>query len=285
MRTFTGGLLALVLLLAGCGSPGPRVGGVQESDGWIYYASNDDGGFYRMRTDLTGTTPISGGLGGDWQVHGDTIYWVDDGGISRLGTDGSDPKRLAAVSEPLFDYATAGDWIVYATKPGTLHRIRTNGTEDSVIADLPSFGGDLQVAGDTILYRDGADLYRMSIDGTGAAQLAEGAGLYAAEGDWVYFGTQSDKGGLDGISRIRLDGTERARLTDGAFVAIDGPWLYFSQDGALHRSALDGTGVEKLNDVDLWTVFDVAGDHLYFGEYSGAAYRINLDGSNRTRIG
>lgn len=287
MRTVTGVVLVLVLLLAGCGSAGPHVGGVQESDGWIYYADNDDGATYRMRTDLTERTRISGGLGGAWEVHGDTIYWVDpEGNIARLGTDGSDPQPVVAVgNESLFGYRVAGDRIVYATKPGTLHSVAVDGSDDRVIAEVTDFVGDLQASPEDVVYRAGSDLYRIDPGGSAPALLVEGAASYALTDGWVYFGAVTESGESRGVERVRTDGTGRAKVAEGAFVAIDGDWLYSTLDDGLYRSRLDGSGEEKLNDVEMWSILDIAGEHIYYGEYSGAAYRIDLDGSNRIRIG
>lgn len=287
MRTMTGLVLAVVLLLAACSSSGPHVGGVQESDGWIYYADNDDDALYRMRTDLTGRTRVSGSLGGAWEVHGDTIYWVDpEGTISRIGVDGTDPRKIVAVGrESLLGYRVTGDRIVYATKSGVLHRVRADGTGDEVVAEVADVVGDLQASPEDIVYRSGSDLYRIDPGGSPATLLVEDSASYALADGWVYVGAVTEAGESRGVERVRTDGTGRTPVADGAFVAIDGQWLYTTRDDGLYRSRLDGTGEEKLNDVDMWNILDIAGEHIYYGEYSGAAYRIDLDGSNSVRIG
>lgn len=287
MRTMSGLVAALVLLLGACGSSGPHVGGVQESDGWIYYADNDDDALYRMRTDLTDRTRVSGTLGGAWEVHGDTIFWIDpEGSINVVGTDGSAPRTVVATGpDAVFGYRVVGDRIVYATKTGAIHRVGVDGTGDEVIARIDEFVGDLQASPEDVVYRSGSDLYRMEPDGSAAALLVADATSYALADGWVFFGAVAESGESKGVERIRTDGTGRAKVADGAFVAIDDEWLYSTLDDGLYRSRLDGSGAEKLNDIDLWNIEDVAGEHIYYGEYSGAAYRVDLDGGNQVRIG
>jgi len=275
------------VLLTGCGSSNSTtIGSMVKSGDWIYYTNLKEDALYKMRTDLTEKTKVSDGLGDYKVIQGDIIYFFDnERDISKIGTDGTGYTKVADVSsENMFGFEVSGDWIYYGLKTGSIYRIKTDGTEKTRIADIISFNGNMKVSGDWIYYKDGTSIFKMRTDGTGATKLADNVELFEVKDDWIYYGEVTEKGDYKNLYRMKLDGTEKSRLADSAITAIDGEWLYYSKDGWLYRANLDGSGVSKMNNVKMWCIFGIYGDYIFYGEYSGAAYRINLDGTNKIRI-
>lgn len=285
------GLLMMIILgvalLTGCrSSQSVSIGMVKQSGDWIYYTDNNEEALYKMKTDWTGKTKIADNFASGYMViQGDTIYYSDMGGVSKIQTDGTGAANVVDVGkESSYGFEVSGDWIYYSTKPGSIYMTKTDGTEKTKIADISSFQGDMKVSGDSIYYADGTSLFKMKTDGTGAIKLSDNAVIHAVEGDWIYYGKKNEKGEFENINRMRTDGTEQSKLTEGTFTAIDGDSLYYSKDDGLYRANLDGTAAAKLNKVKMWNILDIYGDYIYYGEYSGAAYRINLDGSNKKQL-
>lgn len=286
------GLLMMIILgvalLTGCGSSETAsIGMVKQSGDWIYYTDNKEEALYKMKTDWTGKAKVADNFASGYMViQGDTIYYSDmDGGISKVQTDGTGKANIVGMGkESIFGFEVSGDWIYYSTKPGSIYKIKTDGTEKTKIADISSFEGDMKVSGDSIYYADGKSLFKMKTDGTGAIKLLDNSVVHAVEGDWVYYGEKNEKGEFENVNRMRTDGTEQSKLAEGTFTAIDGDSLYYSKDDWLYRANLDGTAAEKMNQVKMWSILGIYGDYIYYGEYSGAAYRVNLDGSNKKQF-
>jgi len=290
MKKITSLLILFVFsfaLITGCGMIGKnqeeRIGGVIQSGGWIYYTQNDT--LYRMKPDWTEKTKAIEHFATEgWVIQGDTIYYGDrdTGSLSRIKTDGTGKMKLD--SDPMFGFEVSGDWIYFSVKPGSIYKIKTDGTEKTKLADISSFKGAMCVSGDSIFYIDGINLMKMMADGTGVVKLTENVEINAAKGDWVYYSELNKEGKYLNLNRMKADGTEKVKLTDGTFAAIDGEWLYYDKDDWLYRSSLDGAGETKLNDVDMWNLIGIWGDYIYYSEYSGAVYRVNMDGSNKMEL-
>lgn len=277
-----------VVLLTGCrSSETASIGMVKQSGDWIYYTDNNEETLYKMKTDWTGKTKVADNFGSGYMViQGDTIYYSGmNGGVSKIQTDGTGAANVVDVGkESSFGFEVSGDWIYYSTKPGSIYKIKTDGTEKAKIADISSFEGDMKVSGDSIYYVDGMSLFKMQTDGTGIMKLLDNAVIYAVEGDWIFYGEKNEKGEYGIVNRMKIDGSGQAKIAEGVFTSIDGDALYYSKDGWLYRANLDGTAAAKMNKVKMWNILDIHGEHIYYGEYSGAAYRINLDGSNKKQI-
>jgi hypothetical protein len=291
MKKNVGFLMMIILglaLLAGCGSSETAsIGMVKQSGDWIYYTDIKEEALYKMKIDWTGKTKLTDNFANGYMViQGDTIYYSDmGGGVSKIQTDGTGADKVVDVGkESSYGFEVSGDWIYYSTKPGSIYRIKTDGTEKTKIADISSFQGDMQVSGDMIYYADGKSLFKMKTDGTETIKLLDNAVIHAVVGDWIYYGEKTEKGEYENVNRMKTDGTEQTKLTEGVFTAIDGDSLYFTKDGWLNRANLDGTAAEIMNKVKMWNILDIYGEYIYYGEYSGAAYRINLDGSNKKQI-
>lgn len=277
-----------VALLTGCGSSETAsIGMVKQSGDWIYYTDNKEEALYKMKTDWTGKAKVADNFASGYMViQGDTIYYSDmDGGISKVQTDGTGKANIVGMGkESIFGFEVSGDWIYYSTKPGSIYKIKTVGTEKTKIADIGSFKGDMKVSGEMIYYAAGISLFKMKTDGTEVIKLLENVVMLAVKGDWIYYGEETDKGEYENIKRMKTYGTEQSKLVKGTFTAIDEDSFYYSKDDWLYRANLDGTAAEKMNQVKMWSILGIYGDYIYYGEYSGAAYRVNLDGSNKKQF-
>ena len=293
MKKITGLLIIIILgaaVLTGCGVfelfNGTTVSRIIKSGDWIYYTNLKEDALYKMKPDLTEKTKVANGLCDYMVIQGDTIYFFDaEIDISKIGTDGTGYAKVADVSEEnKFGFYVSGDWIYYGVKSGSIYKIKTDGSEKTKIADISSFNGDMTVSGEWIYYKDGISLFKMKTDGTGVTKLSDNVALHEVNDGWLYYCEVTEKEEWKDLYRMKLDGAEKSKLADGTFTAIDGNWLYYSNEGWLYRSNLDGSSAEKMNNVKMFTICVIYDNYIYYIEYSGAAYRINLDGSNKIRI-
>lgn len=125
--------------------------------------------------------------------------------------------------------------------------------------------------------------------------------LLVKEGDWIYFA-------LDGIYRMKTDGTEINKISDtyADFLCISDGWLFGSVSGyefydyaEIFKVKVDGTAESVILEYENGSInsFQIEDDQLYFGspcefadEYdpecseAGGIYRMNLDGSELQKI-
>jgi len=297
-------IILFVALLTGCGGGWllelfgvSSINQMMKSGDWIYYSNAIDGSFYKIRTDLTEKTKLTDRIGIEFpEIQEDTIYFISYLGesyacpVCKIRTDGTGYTMIADLGrENIYGIQVSDEWIYYSCEKA-IYRIKTVGTEKTKIADSNALIGIMLISGDWIYYMDGISLSKMRTDGTEVTTLSDNVELFTVKDDWIYCGEITEDGVRRNIYRIRLDGTEKSKLADGAFVAIDEGRIYYLKDDWLCRSNLDGSDVEKLNDVlDDVTVEVIYDDYIYYIEntetvHLGPAYRINLDGSNKIRI-
>lgn len=290
MKKITGLLLIIVTsiaIMSGCESfSGTTVSRIMKSGEWIYYINIKEDTLYKMKPDFSEKTKFESGVATDYSViQEDNIYYIDGEGISKVQTDGrGQAKVLDLEAENMFGFYVSGDWIYYPLKSGEVYRVKTDGTEKNKIAKIGSFNGSMTVSGDWIYYEDGNNLSRMKTDGTGAERVSERVWIYEIKDGLIYYGEESEKGEIVGAYRMKLDGSEKSKLVDGNFVAIEGDRMYYGKKDGLFRAKLDGSAEEKLNDEDMFNICEIDDKYIYYIAYSGAAYRINLDGSGKVRI-
>ena len=290
MKKITGLLMLIIIgltLLTGCELfNGTTVSRIVKGGDWIYYTNLKEDALYKMKPDLTEKTKVSDGFGDYMVIQGDNIYFIDaESSISKIGTDGTGYTKVADVGkENMFGFNVSEDWIYYGIKSGSIYKIKTDGTAKTKIADVSSFNGDMNVSGEWIYYKDGTSLFRMRTDGTGAAKLSDNVALHEINDGWLYYCEVTEKEEWKDVYRMKPDGAEKSKLAEGSFAAIDGNWLYYSKEDWLYRANLDGSAAEKMNNVKMFSICEIYDNYIYYIEYSGAAYRINLDGSNKIRI-
>ena len=127
---------------------------INVSGDWIYYyRSNERGGIYRIRTDGKRRTKLYDSGAYDLNVVGDWIYFEGSGGIYKVGIDGKNAVKLVEGSY-CRNINVADGWIYYIDGRfwGNIYRIRTDGTEKTVLVDEGE-NGRISILGDQVLYR------------------------------------------------------------------------------------------------------------------------------------
>jgi len=118
-------------------------------------------------------------------------------------------------------------------------------------------------------------------------------GLCDADGEWLYCNM------FDKLYKMRLDGTEKTKLTDENAMyinACDG-WVYFydnagyDEGGDIYRIKTDGTNKQRivnLEEYESCNLLWVSDGKVYYDIASGLKYgalnRMNLDGSQKEEI-
>ncbi|MHC1720963.1 MAG: DUF5050 domain-containing protein [Clostridiaceae bacterium] len=278
-----------------------NLGQVSESEGWVYYIYEDN--LIKRKIDWTERTKLSDAAVSSLFISDGWIYYrgpEDERNLYKMKTDGTEMKKIC--SDRVFDYIVSGDWIFYTTSevyeskeqliPGTnitLHRMKTDGsdkTEFNKVMVETSF----IVQGDWLYFVKNKNLYKIKTDGTGEVLMAENASVGHVYGDWIYFTVVSDQGeGMSkiAVNRIKTDGSERSvTFNESGVYMFDyyDEWLYYTTFKESMRIKLDGTGKEKMNEVEAWNLMGVAGDWMYISDYTGPMYRVKMDGSFGTRM-
>ena len=134
-------------------------------------------------------------------------------------------------------------------------------------------------------------LYRFSLDGTGRTLVGkpgETEGIYRGiqvKDEWIYYIA------MNGIRRIRKDGTKQKQLTENrvASIAVVGDWIYYQHsalNGAIYRMRLDGSREQRLCREAVGALCVADDGWIYYANQSDQAHlwRMKHDGTERTRL-
>lgn len=295
---------------------GMNLGEISQSGDQIYMVVKNR--LYRVNSDWTGRTKVTDFPVSSIFISDEWIYFTDDPDISnlyRMKKDGSERTKLS--EDNVAQYCVSGDMLLYITKKslaefneikkkamtsvdllleseaGTINKMKTDGSEKTTLCKVSLEPGKIEIHGEWIYYEDYGKLYKIKIDGTERAMIS-GKGRFGYVTDtWLYFIALRDTGtdayyNLD-VVRMKIDGSERSTLASldrVYFFTLDEGWLYFvfKSEKGLHRMRPDGTEMQKLNNINIWALDGVSGNWMYISDYSGARYRVKLDGSVGTRI-
>lgn len=295
---------------------GMNLGEISQSGDQIYMVVKNR--LYRVNSDWTGRTKVTDLPVSSIFISDEWIYFTDDPDISnlyRMKKDGSERTKLS--EDNVAQYCVSGDMVLYSTKKslaefneikkkamtsvdllleseaGTINKMKTDGSEKITLCKVSLEPGKIEIHGEWIYYEDYGKLYKIKIDGTERAMIS-GKGRFGYVTDtWLYFIALRDTGtdayyNLD-VVRMKIDGSERSTLASldrVYFFTLDEGWLYFvfKSEKGLHRMRPDGTEMQKLNNINIWALDGVSGNWMYISDYSGARYRVKLDGSVGTRI-
>jgi hypothetical protein len=295
---------------------GMNLGEISQSGDQIYMVVKNR--LYRVNSDWTGRTKVTDFPVSSIFISDEWIYFTDDPDISnlyRMKKDGSERTKLS--EDNVAQYCVSGDMVLYSTKKslaefneikkkamtsvdllleseaGTINKMKTDGSEKITLCKVSLEPGKIEIHGEWIYYEDYGKLYKIKIDGTERAMIS-GKGRFGFVTDtWLYFIALRDTGtdayyNLD-VVRMKIDGSERSTLASldrVYFFTLDEGWLYFvfKSEKGLHRMRPDGTEMQKLNNINIWALDGVSGNWMYISDYSGARYRVKLDGSVGTRI-
>ncbi|HYE83561.1 MAG TPA: DUF5050 domain-containing protein [Clostridia bacterium] len=121
---------------------------------WVYYSNwEDNGKFYRIKTDGTGKTKLSNNFPLSINIQDDWLYFRDAnyGYFYKMSTDGRAIIRL--IDDSPESIYISGDWIYYGNRgdEGKLYKVKTDGTERTRLNDDKNIS-NIRVDGDWIFY-------------------------------------------------------------------------------------------------------------------------------------
>jgi len=155
---------------------------------------------------------------------------------------------------------------------------------------------------------DECGIFRMRTDGSENERIAGDitSRFMCVSDGWIYYawyGIENDPEAKvvskneekSGIYKIRLDGSERTRVTDAdAYnINIDGDWIYYTvgMGGDLYKVRVDGTEktlLRSMDDVYFCESIIAAGDWIYYicetFDDSFPIYKIRTDGAENTLV-
>ena len=187
----------------------------------------------------------------------------------------------------------AGYWIYYQGTEG-ICKINVDGTRKTIL-DSTANARYLIYANGWLYYNDnnaGRVIKRMQTDGT-EKQIINNEASYDifVKGDWIYYRNYNADTDKRNICKIRTDGTQRTVIHAGnsCYLIFDDDYVYYSDfdDGkALYKMKLDGTGVTKLIDAEIYGI-NTTDDKVIFsghmiksdGSVDRGIYSLNKDGT------
>ncbi len=239
------------------------------------------------------------------------LYWLNDEGIHRANTDGTDAVTILPdawgtnlsldVQRGHIYWSHYGCFFCIPWSPGEILRANLDGTEwETVISDVEfdvysftidpvakklywggmSYGDVWDAAPISSATFSGGDLQRLIYTWPGEMAVDPiGQELY-----WI---------GLFGLAHAPLNGTTSCesfgpwgRMYD-LLVDICGRRLYWSEDGRIMRSRLDGSGAEEVIETPTGRAWRIALDSLGRKIYwlsAGSIRRGNLDGTGEEEV-
>lgn len=285
-------------------------GGYSEKqiNGRYYYSF----AIYKMRDDGTQKTKlsddflwISGGSacrGPSINVVDDWVYYyteksdtqthvITEGGIYKMRTDGSDITKLSDAWAKSINVVDG--WIYYSASLGgtkcAIYKMRTDGSDVQKLADDAYYYA--AVTGGRVYYHVwltevhapmsrviDEGIYSIATDGTDKKKLIctdwDSDGYYIVDGEWLYYCDRS------GVHKIRTDGTEYTKLSDGRTTRINiaGGWIYYVTEDGIYKMHTDGSEVSQLIEEDPVERINVVNDWIYYYNYKGF-FRMRTDGS------
>ena len=181
--------------------------------------------------------------------------------------------------------AVVENWLYFSSSNG-IFRMRIDGTQMENID--PTFAVRMDIVGEWIYFADiERNAYRISTNGSQREEVDIQAVRFFIIEDWLIYLDSTDLS----INRVRRDGTEHIRLSDGLsslFDVYDG-WIYFSQASGgsvnIYKIRLDGTEHHQIIDEPgfFGNIYD---GWIFYSHYhsDGRIYRSSLDGAVRKRI-
>ncbi len=170
-------------------------------DGWLYYVC--EAGLMKLRADGSGREVLLArpdpyyfhylNLVDGWFYFAMRQHGMDEVGIFKLPLAGGEPQRLSD-DAPYLGLCVAGGWIYYDTAGGSMYRMRTDGSDRTLLGD-----GYRPILEDGWLYyveeeASGGQIFRM--DPEDGEITAISVDLYTHTfnvlGNWVYYVHQTD---------------------------------------------------------------------------------------------
>ncbi|MDF2673078.1 MAG: serine/threonine protein kinase [Clostridiales bacterium] len=230
----------------------------------------------------------------EWIIYNDK---QNDLGLTIIGNDKKDYNVLLdRITSKLMVLENTAYFLVQTGEYNNLYKLDINNPEPKLIAEGNIVTYD--IGGGFIYYYDSSDhtLYNIKTDGTEKNQVSKKRAEYIQiNGEWIYFGFMSSE-----INRMKVDGTEEQKLTscsgsNSPFKIFNG-WIYFSDEMGLSKIKLDGTektrlyedihGIGSILSINYGRIFYetmIAEGGGYYNWINGL-YSIKLDGTDKQTL-
>lgn len=137
---------------------------------------------YIMNIDGTDAKPVNGKRLYNPNIIGDMIYYVnsDNNAIHRINVDGTEDVKI--YDSKAYNMNVQGDWIYYLNykdeneestdESVCIHKVRTDGTEHTIITEMENYTSFINILGDWIYYTDHSDnVYYINIVKTDGSEI------------------------------------------------------------------------------------------------------------------
>ncbi len=200
---------------------------------------------------------------GEWVYYS---HYLFDRGIFRIKPDKSEKSKIA--DDEVAYLRAAGDWLYYSDSDFYLHRMKKDGSSNTIISDTP--GEFINIVENKIYYIEGfgedGTIHQMSTDGTQKKQLLtdKATKLIYHEG-WLYYINITDG---NKVYRVSTDGTGKEKLLDEFCnsINIDNNWIYYTpySSNGLYKINFNGTGKQSFTENEECYVLNIVGENLYY---------------------
>ena len=286
-------------------------------DGWLYFLNHSDGGReYRLKgqniekmISVLKATPLASdesetliaGSTNSNRMSGGFFVKMDDDLIFVGKSESMEGIFKRKISEPnatpeqisLYQGRNLNvwkEWIYYINESdySGIYRMKSDGSDAQIVLDQSV--GNLIVFGNWMYFlnhNENQRIYKAKVDGTEITKVSETEGIFSfsLDGEWLVYAN----GQGQTMVKVRLDGSEEQIITSysSTFLTTHEGWIYYGDDNtkvALSRVKLDGTENQKLITNFASHVHIYQDSIYYFDGVEDAIMRMDLDGSNITRI-
>lgn len=212
-------------------------------------------------------------------------------------------------------------WIYYIKNGNKIYRIKTDGTEETKIADVKNarainvvdnniyYVGSSDTSSENRLKSDAVSIYKGSASGGFRTTLisekeesfGKGYPYMQVVDHWVYYSpnfkyiTRENSNFYEGFYKMNSDNRD-SKLSSGDYfksMAVEGGFIYFTtlEDNRIRKMPTGGNkksdGTLDNKEVDLGIrgiVRDVIGGYIYYDDEDGNTYKMKEDGSEKIRI-
>jgi hypothetical protein len=260
-------------------------------DNWVYFA--DRYGLFRATVDGSQIYQITQGMIRNINVVGEWVYYTvsmpsydESNWLYKVKIDGTEKTQLN--NGYCNNVLVYDDWIYYIDSRGggKFYRIKTDGSQKSLITTEEYSTGSFNIIDDWIYYTNNGSIYKMKIDGSQKQVILQHKNAYMVgiNDNWVYYKTSemNDKG----LYRVSIDGQNNSKLFDlpGSNFIFKGDSMYFCDFSnsigwySIYKMNIDGTGRTLLINEPA-DQFSISGKWLFYFHNNSISYNSVYLGS------
>lgn len=271
-------------------------GGMAAAQGdWIYY-TDEKNGLFKMNEKSGIIQPLDKDNCFSINVIGPWVYYSNDKGIYKIGTDGQNKTRISEEKNDLSIQMVTKSYIYYA-EGNKLARMNLDGTGKKDIGESTAIIGT--TAGKMVLleynmaeFASSAaltptyKLYTANKDGgnkNSIGKIKSHMGYIHVEGSKIYY-LDADKQRLMEYNS-KSDSSTQVIDRDMNICSISDGWIYYTDKGNnLNRIRLNGQDEKKLASEGGYSLSIVGNWILYRNNNDGTTYRMRTNGSENQML-